>query len=52
MVVAIVAGAVCWMLEGTAFWVVCGIAVALMLVGLFFAGRASTEERKRKEQEA
>jgi hypothetical protein len=50
MAAAIVVGALCWVLDGTAFWVVCGIAVLLMLVGFYFASRASAEERKRQEQ--
>jgi CBS-domain-containing membrane protein len=44
-------GAVCWALSDTAFWVVSGTAMVLVVVGLVFAGRASEEYRKRKKRE-
>ena len=49
IVLGIVAGGVSWVLEGTPFWVTVGVGLALVIVGLFFAARATTEERKRKE---
>jgi membrane protein YdbS with pleckstrin-like domain len=34
LVAAIVAGGVCWMLEGTAFWAMSGVAMVLLVVGV------------------
>lgn len=49
IVLGLAAGGVSWGVSGTAFWVACGISLALVLVGLYFGSRATTEERKRKE---
>lgn len=49
MVAGVVAGGVSWLLEDTAFWLVCGIAVVFIVVGLYFASHASAEQRKREE---
>jgi hypothetical protein len=51
MVAGVVAGGVCWALQGTAVWVLCGIALALIVAGIYFAGRASAEDQRRKKQE-
>ena len=50
LVAAIVAGGVCWMLKGTAFWAISGAAVVLLVVGVYFAGHASAAHRKREEK--
>jgi hypothetical protein len=50
IVVGIAIGGVSWVVNGTIFWVTCGLSLALVLVGLFFGSRATTEERKRKAQ--
>ena len=49
IVLGIAVGAVSWALDGTAFWVVTGVGLALLMTGLFFGARAGAEERKRKE---
>jgi len=41
LVLAIVAGGVSWMLQGTALWVLLGIAVALLVAGIYLAARAN-----------
>jgi hypothetical protein len=51
LVAGLVAGAVCWALSGVAFWVVCGVAVALVLVGLYFGSVATAEQRPRQEEQ-
>jgi len=51
LVAGVAAGAVCWALKDTAFWVVSGIAMVLVIAGMVFAGRASEEHRKRKDRE-
>jgi membrane protein implicated in regulation of membrane protease activity len=49
LVLGIAAGAVSWKLSGTPFWVTVGMALLLVIAGLVFAGKAGSEERKRKE---
>lgn len=46
LVAAIVAGAVTYLLDGAAFWVICGLALVLVVAGMYVAGRASSEHRK------
>lgn len=50
IVLGIAAGGVSWKLSGTTFWVTTGVSLVLVLVGLYFGARATTEERKRKEE--
>lgn len=50
LVAALVAGGVAWTLEGTAFWVACGLAVALVAAGIFAAGRASAKSQNEEQQ--
>lgn len=49
LVLGVAAGGVSWKLDGTPFWVTVGVALLLVIVGLVFGGKASAEERKRKE---
>jgi hypothetical protein len=51
IVLGIAAGGVSWKLDGTPFWVTTGVGLVLVLTGLYFGARASTEERKRREGE-
>jgi hypothetical protein len=50
LVTAIVASGVCRVLEGTVFWAISGTAMVLLVVGVYFAGRASAAHRKRGEK--
>ena len=49
LVAALVAGGIAWTLEGMAFWVACGLAVAFIVAGIFAAGRASAGEQKQQQ---
>jgi hypothetical protein len=51
LVLGIAVGGVSWALKGTPFWVATGVGLLLIGVGLFFAGLAIAEERKRKERQ-
>ena len=46
LVAALVAGGVSWVLEGTAFWVACGLAMVFLVAGIFAAGRAGSPQRQ------
>ena len=46
LVGGIVCGAVCWALDGTALWVMAGIALVLIIAGVVVASR--TEGAKRE----
>ena len=49
IVLGIAAGGASWALSGTPFWVAAGGGLFLVVVGLYFGGRAGAEEEKRKE---
>ncbi|MBN1630291.1 MAG: hypothetical protein JW990_11035 [Thermoleophilia bacterium] len=49
LVGAIVIGGVSYLLDGVVFWIMIGIAVLLVVVGMYFASRAGAEQRKREE---
>ena len=49
LVGAIVVGGISYVVDGAAFWVVVGIALLLVAVGMYFASRAGAEQRKREE---
>ncbi len=49
LVVGVAAGGVSWKLAGAPFWVVIGMALFLLILGLVFGGKAGAEERRRKE---
>jgi hypothetical protein len=44
LVAGIALGAVCWVLDGTAFWIVAGVAALLAITGLYFAGRVGPKK--------
>jgi hypothetical protein len=41
IVAGIIAGGVSWLLDGVPFWIAVGVGAALVIVGLYFAGRTS-----------
>jgi hypothetical protein len=45
LVAAIASGGVCWALEGTAFWVMVGVTVALIFAGIVVAGRTESARK-------
>ncbi len=47
LVIAIAAGGVSYVLDGIIFWIVIGIALVCIPVGILFAGRAGKEAQKR-----
>lgn len=51
MVAGVAAGAACWTFDGTAVWVLSGIALVLIVAGIFVAGRASEAQRRREDEE-
>jgi hypothetical protein len=48
LLAAIVTGGVCWLVEGTAFWVMAGLSLALIIAGVVFAGRTEADRRQGK----
>ena len=46
LIAAVVVGAASWFVGGDAFWVVCGVAVVLVVAGIYLAGRASASQEK------
>ena len=46
MVAGIVAGGVCWALDGLPFVIAAGVSATLVIVGLIFASRASRSDKK------
>jgi len=46
LLAALAAGGIAWTLEGTSFWVACGLAIAFVVAGIFAAGRAGTEVQR------
>ena len=50
LVAAIVAGAVSFTLDGAAFWALCGIALVLVIAGMYVAARAGAEHSKRLQR--
>lgn len=50
LVAALAAGGIAWKLEGTAFWVACGLAIVLVVAGIFAGGRASTKSQNEEER--
>lgn len=51
MVAGVAAGAACWAFDDTAVWVLSGIALVLIVAGIFVAGRASEAQRKREDEQ-
>jgi hypothetical protein len=49
IVLGIAAGASSWALSGVPFWVVTGVGLAFVVIGLVFGGLAGAEERKRQQ---
>jgi hypothetical protein len=50
MVAGIVAGAVCWAVDGLAFWLLAGVSAALVIAGLVVAGRAARLDQERDKR--
>jgi hypothetical protein len=48
---AIVAGGVSYALDGVTFWIVVGVALLFVVVGMYFASRAGIEQRRREHPE-
>jgi hypothetical protein len=48
MVAGLVGGGVSFGLSGIVFWVVCAVAAALILVGLYLGSSATREQQKRE----
>ena len=45
---AIVAGGISYVLDGTVFWIVVGVALLFVIIGMYLASRAGIEQRKRE----
>jgi len=49
MVGAIIIGGISYLLHGTVFWVMIGIALVCLVAGMYFASRAGAEQKKRED---
>jgi hypothetical protein len=49
LVAGLVSGGVCWTLDGTTFWVMVGVTLALIIAGMVVASRTEAARRDRKQ---
>ena len=48
LVGAIVVGGISYLVDGVVFWILVGLALLLVAVGMYVASRAGVEQRKRE----
>jgi hypothetical protein len=50
LVAGLACSGVCWVLDGTAFWVATAVAAALIIAGLFVASRTEAARKDRGQR--